>query len=96
MGQRCSYWQACRRIYFYLIYSWRSGVYAVIHDATIIASWHGDCRNSYSESALNSTDKGGTPYGSSHVEADHLSNDEQALCQAQGKRLAQLALKLKQ
>ena len=49
----------------------------------------------YSESALNSTDKGGTPYGSSHVEADHLSNDEQALCQAQGKRLAQLALKLK-
>ena len=25
-----------------------------------------------------------------------LSNDEQALCQAQGKRLAQLAIKLKQ
>ena len=50
----------------------------------------------YSESSLNSTNKGGTPYGASHVESDHLSTNEQALCQAQGKRLAQLAIKLKQ
>lgn len=48
----------------------------------------------YSESALMSTQKGGTPYGASHVESDKLSNDEQKICQAQGKRLAQLAIKL--
>ena len=48
----------------------------------------------YSESALTSTQKGGTPYGASHVESDKLSNDEQKICQAQGKRLAQLAIKL--
>ncbi|MDG2018831.1 MAG: NAD(P)H:quinone oxidoreductase [Porticoccaceae bacterium] len=49
----------------------------------------------YSESALTSTQKGGTPYGASHVESDSLTNDEQKLCQAQGKRLAKLAMKLK-
>jgi len=48
----------------------------------------------YSESALTSTQKGGTPYGASHVESDKLSIDEQKICQAQGKRLAQLAIKL--
>lgn len=48
----------------------------------------------YSESALSSTQKGGTPYGASHVEADQLTPDEQAICQSQGKRIASLALQL--
>ncbi|MGB0473293.1 MAG: NAD(P)H:quinone oxidoreductase [Porticoccaceae bacterium] len=48
----------------------------------------------YSESALNSTNKGGTPYGASHVEDNSLSADEQKLCRAQGKRIAHLAIKL--
>ena len=49
----------------------------------------------YSESALTSTQRGGTPYGSSHVESDCLTNDEQNICRAQGKRIAQLATTLK-
>jgi len=49
----------------------------------------------YSESALTSTQRGGTPYGSSHVESDSLSNDEQNICRAQGKRIAKLATTLK-
>lgn len=49
----------------------------------------------YSESALSSTQKGGTPYGASHVEDDCLTEEEQKICQAQGKRLAELATKLK-
>ena len=49
----------------------------------------------YSEAALSSTQKGGTPYGASHVEGDCLTDDEQKICQAQGKRLAELAIKLK-
>ena len=49
----------------------------------------------YSESALTSTQRGGTPYGSSHVESDSLTNDEQNICRAQGKRIAQLATTLK-
>lgn len=49
----------------------------------------------YSEAALSSTQKGGTPYGASHVEGDCLTDDEQKICQAQGKRLAELATKLK-
>jgi NAD(P)H dehydrogenase (quinone) len=49
----------------------------------------------YSESALSSTQKGGTPYGASHVEDDCLTDEEQKICQAQGKRLAELATKLK-
>ena len=48
----------------------------------------------YSESALSTTQKGGTPYGASHVEADQLTPDEQAICQSQGKRIASLALQL--
>jgi NAD(P)H dehydrogenase (quinone) len=48
----------------------------------------------YSESALSSTQKGGTPYGASHVEANQLTSDEQAICQSQGKRIASLALQL--
>ena len=48
----------------------------------------------YSESALSSTQKGGTPDGASHVEANRLTSDEQAICQSQGKRIASLALQL--
>ena len=52
----------------------------------------------FSESALSHTQSGGTPYGASHV-AGHdgsaaLSADENELAFAQGKRLAELALKL--
>lgn len=52
----------------------------------------------YSESELNTTREGGTPYGASHVAG--LANDqpvseaEKKLCIALGKRLAQTALKL--
>jgi len=48
----------------------------------------------YSEAALHTTSRGGTPYGASHVEADQISADERALCRAQGLRTAQLALDL--
>ena len=48
----------------------------------------------YSESALTATKTGGTPYGATHVEGDRLSGDEIRLCQAQGKRIAQLAARL--
>jgi len=52
----------------------------------------------YSETELNTTQSGGTPYGASHVAG--LANDqavseaEKKLCMALGKRLAQTALKL--
>jgi NAD(P)H dehydrogenase (quinone) len=52
----------------------------------------------YLEPELTSTASGGTPYGASHVagpSADRpLSQDEQRLCIALGKRLAAAALKL--
>ena len=52
----------------------------------------------YSEAALASTKSGGTPYGASHVSgfADDrpVSDAERALAIAQGKRLAELAVKL--
>ncbi|MFC3150546.1 NAD(P)H:quinone oxidoreductase [Litoribrevibacter euphylliae] len=52
----------------------------------------------YSNSELSSTATGGTPYGSSHLagsQGEHsLSEDEKTLCYAQGKRLAEIALKL--
>ena len=48
----------------------------------------------YSESALTATKTGGTPYGATHVEGERLSDDEIRLCQAQGKRIAQLAARL--
>lgn len=52
----------------------------------------------YSQSDLSSTRTGGTPYGSSHLAGSQgeypLSEEEKTLCYAQGKRLAQLALKL--
>lgn len=50
----------------------------------------------YSESALTSTKRGGTPYGATHVEAEGLSGEEIKLSQAQGKRIAHLASALHQ
>ncbi|WP_422102065.1 NAD(P)H:quinone oxidoreductase [Vreelandella sp.] len=52
----------------------------------------------YSETELLSTQQGGTPYGASHVAGARsdrpVDEHERALCQAQGKRLARLALAL--
>jgi len=52
----------------------------------------------YNEAALNSTQRGGTPYGPSHVAGlnndQPLSQDEIALARAFGRRLAQTALAL--
>lgn len=57
------------------------------------------CGLPYSEQALMRTRTGGTPYGASHlagIDSDlPLSDDEQLLCLALGKRLGYLALKLK-
>lgn len=52
----------------------------------------------YSEKALHETQSGGTPYGPTHVAHNQnttLSQAEKDLCIAFGKRLAELALKLK-
>ncbi|BCB62319.1 MULTISPECIES: NAD(P)H:quinone oxidoreductase [Halomonadaceae] len=52
----------------------------------------------YSETELLSTQHGGTPYGASHVAGTRsdrpVDEHERALCQAQGRRLAKLALAL--
>jgi NAD(P)H dehydrogenase (quinone) len=52
----------------------------------------------YSETALNRTQTGGTPYGASHVAGINsdrpVSADEKNLCQALGTRLARLARQL--
>jgi NAD(P)H dehydrogenase (quinone) len=52
----------------------------------------------YTETPLSSTQSGGTPYGASHVSgnaaARPLSLEEQRLCVALGRRLADVALKL--
>lgn len=56
------------------------------------------CGLPYTESAINETATGGTPYGPTHVAGANsdrpLSDHETALCQALGKRLAALALKI--
>ncbi len=53
----------------------------------------------YAYPELSATARGGTPYGASHVAGSRHENsitaDEQALAIAQGKRLAQMAKKLK-
>ncbi|MBJ2128298.1 NAD(P)H:quinone oxidoreductase [Alteromonas sp. IB21] len=60
------------------------------------------CGLPYSEPELHSTTTGGSPYGVTHVAQagqttpERLSEDEKALCFAQGKRLAMLAKKLEQ
>jgi NAD(P)H dehydrogenase (quinone) len=52
----------------------------------------------YTERALNDTQRGGSPYGASHVSgvSTHasLSEDEKALAQALGRRVASLAVQL--
>jgi NAD(P)H dehydrogenase (quinone) len=52
----------------------------------------------YSETDLLHTDAGGTPYGASHLAGTDskkpLTEAEQRLCRASGKRLAEIALKL--
>jgi len=51
----------------------------------------------YSEPALLRTKSGGTPYGASHTSADGrqpLSDEEKALCQALGRRVADTARRL--
>jgi len=53
----------------------------------------------YTEPDLNTTQTGGTPYGATHVTGidgkKPLSEEEKRLCFAMGKRLAEIALKLK-
>lgn len=59
------------------------------------------CGIPYSEPALHQTQSGGTPYGASHVDHEHgqghspITDDEAALCVALGKRIATLAIQLK-
>lgn len=52
----------------------------------------------YSETTLLHTTTGGTPYGPSHLAGSDsqlpLTEDEKQLCQAQGERLAKLAVRL--
>lgn len=52
----------------------------------------------YTESDLSSTSTGGTPYGASHIAGsvgkNPISEEEQRLCYAMGKRLAEISLKL--
>ncbi len=53
----------------------------------------------YSVPELSHTKSGGTPYGPSHLAGSDskraIDNDERALCLAQGKRLAEIAIQLK-
>ena len=53
----------------------------------------------YSQADLNATRGGGTPYGASHfaglADDQPISDSERALCVAQGRRLAEIALKLR-
>ncbi|MBS0579061.1 MAG: NAD(P)H:quinone oxidoreductase [Proteobacteria bacterium] len=52
----------------------------------------------YTERALNETQRGGSPYGASHVAgtaaAPALNSEEKSLAQALGKRVAELAVRL--
>jgi NAD(P)H dehydrogenase (quinone) len=57
------------------------------------------CGLPYSESALHQTQSGGTPYGPTHVAGPDnraLTDHEIQLCRALGKRLATLALRLRE
>jgi NAD(P)H dehydrogenase (quinone) len=53
----------------------------------------------YTQAELNATRTGGTPYGPSHfagvADDQPVTEHERALCIAQGKRLAEIALKLR-
>ncbi len=52
----------------------------------------------YTEAALNTTERGGTPYGVTHVAGmsgdSGLTEDEMSLAKAQGMRLAKVALRM--
>jgi NAD(P)H dehydrogenase (quinone) len=52
----------------------------------------------YTEPDLNTTSSGGTPYGATHYAGPkgdkHLTDEEQRLCFALGKRLAEITAKL--
>jgi len=52
----------------------------------------------YTQAELNATRAGGTPYGASHfaglADDQPVSDDERTLCIAQGRRLAEISLKL--
>jgi NAD(P)H dehydrogenase (quinone) len=52
----------------------------------------------YTETRLHATRTGGTPYGASHIagigDDRPVSEDERALCIAQGRRLAEIAVRL--
>jgi NAD(P)H dehydrogenase (quinone) len=52
----------------------------------------------YTQPELNATRAGGTPYGASHfaglADDQPVAGEERALCIAQGKRIAELALRL--
>lgn len=52
----------------------------------------------YTEATLNTTRSGGTPYGASHMagvaDQEPVSDAERTLCIAQGRRLAEAAIKL--
>jgi len=52
----------------------------------------------YTEAALGATSRGGTPYGASHVSggvaAGQLATEEAVLCEALGRRVAELAIRL--
>ena len=52
----------------------------------------------YTNAELNATRAGGTPYGASHfagiADDQPISDEERALCISQGRRLAEIALKL--
>ena len=54
----------------------------------------------YTQAELNATRSGGTPYGASHfagiADDQPISEHERTLCVAQGKRLAEIALRLKE
>ena len=56
------------------------------------------CGIPYSESALNATQTGGTPYGASHIagigDKPNISDHESELCIALGKRIASLSARL--
>jgi len=52
----------------------------------------------YSEAALNQTSTGATPYGASHMagqQGNPVSKDEISACQTLGKRIANLAVRLR-
>ncbi len=64
----------------------------LIHQGMLI------CGIPYTETALNKTITGGTPYGASHVagpnNSNPISDDEKSLCMALGKRVAIIATAL--